>query len=594
MILVPAGDALGRRGLFALLLIVAAAWYVRAMDPHFATAYMDETVYVLYGRMFLSGRFEAPLDTPLQWSFGWYLWPAMAALADRLGGIIAVRELAAILGALTTLAVYGFARRVYSPAVGLTSAAVFAALAPAAFSFRIATRDAGAIFFFAVGLWLYARAWREQDASWLGAALSFFAAFLCKYIVAIYFPPLCLLALWKRWRAAACFVAPMAIACAAYGLHFRHDLAELLRYAHAYQSLQGTSAETWRVYFASRLDFWLLMALAAAGIWRVQAGRRSTALVLLAGAVIMPGFHIFSRADRDYWKHVTYALLFLVPLAMSAVIGWIHKPGRERTYTVVAVLAIAGSLSWVGGTWHIERLVFWPDLEPVLVFFDGRLRSHDRILVDDSALRYYLAPPLRTQHQIVDPYYFSYNGAQGGSAYRAAVRDGVFDFIVVGSYFREAQEMQAAIAPAIAERYVLRLNMPDRLLNWPLQVWERKDHVIRPIKGPRVEIAAPPSDSVIATTDLRARFEGRVAAAAAGSYVLVDVFTDRWYRQSGKVAPAVDGSFSMEIVLGGMGLQQCRHLVRARLFDARGHQLASAANFGIARMNPDGSTPTCR
>ncbi|HYA23408.1 MAG TPA: hypothetical protein VEF05_04555, partial [Terriglobales bacterium] len=127
----------------ALLVILAAAWYLRAMNASYCSAYMDESVYVLYGRMFLARHFEAPIDQPLRWSFGWYLWPMMAAIADRLGGIVAVRELAALLGTATVGAVYGFARRLFSPVVGLASAAGFAILAPAVYNSRIATRDSG-------------------------------------------------------------------------------------------------------------------------------------------------------------------------------------------------------------------------------------------------------------------------------------------------------------------------------------------------------------------------------------------------------------------------------------------------------------------
>src|SRR6266851_610678 len=104
---------------WVLLVILAVAWYLRARGPNYSSAFMDESVYVVYGRMFLSGHFEAPLDHPLRFSFGWYLWPAMAAAADRIGGIGGVRELAASLGTITVLAVFGIARRLFSSATGL-------------------------------------------------------------------------------------------------------------------------------------------------------------------------------------------------------------------------------------------------------------------------------------------------------------------------------------------------------------------------------------------------------------------------------------------------------------------------------------------
>src|SRR5216684_7380270 len=162
---------------FALLFILVAAAWLRVLEPGYSTAYMDESIYVVYGRMFLSHHFEAPLDTPLQWSFGWYLWPAMAAVADRVGGLLALRELAAGLGTITVVATYGFASRVFSKVVGLGSAAVMAVLAPAVLVSRIATRDTGSICFFALGLWAFACGWQEnRKRDWVLAGSCFFAA----------------------------------------------------------------------------------------------------------------------------------------------------------------------------------------------------------------------------------------------------------------------------------------------------------------------------------------------------------------------------------------------------------------------------------
>src|SRR5690348_3144183 len=99
---------------WALLVVIVTAWVLRAHNPHYSSAYMDESIYVLYGRMFLSRHFEAPIDQPLHFSFGWYLWPILAAWADRLGGLVGVRELAAAMGTLTVCSVYAFARRLFS------------------------------------------------------------------------------------------------------------------------------------------------------------------------------------------------------------------------------------------------------------------------------------------------------------------------------------------------------------------------------------------------------------------------------------------------------------------------------------------------
>ena len=72
----PSGEEPDRMGMeraMALMVILVAAAYFRMRSPLYNTVYMDESVYVVYGRMFLAHHFEAPMDTPLQWTFGWYL-----------------------------------------------------------------------------------------------------------------------------------------------------------------------------------------------------------------------------------------------------------------------------------------------------------------------------------------------------------------------------------------------------------------------------------------------------------------------------------------------------------------------------------------
>src|SRR2546423_4786854 len=215
----------------ALMLITAAAVCLRVWDPWYSTAYMDESIYVVYGRMFLAHHFESPLSSPLQWTFGWYLWPAMAAVADKIGGLVALREMAAALGVVTVGAIYGFASRVFSKTIGLATAAIMAVLAPAVLVSRIATRDSGSICFFALGLWAFACAWQNnKKRDWALTALSLFAAFLCKYLVAVFFPLLVLLALWKGKKPILIFALPLFAACVAYAAIHWTDLLFLLRY----------------------------------------------------------------------------------------------------------------------------------------------------------------------------------------------------------------------------------------------------------------------------------------------------------------------------------------------------------------------------
>jgi Dolichyl-phosphate-mannose-protein mannosyltransferase len=574
------------RGL-ALMLIAAAAIYLRVRDPLYSTAYMDESVYVVYGRMFLSRHFESPLDTPLQWSFGWYLWPMMAAWADRLGGLAALRELAAGLGVLTVAATYGFTSRVFSKAAGLGAAAIMAVIAPAVLVSRIATRDSGSICFFALGLWAFAAAWKDNKKRyWLLAGLAFFAAFLCKYLVAIYFPILVLLALRKGWRPLVALALPLTLACAVYGaLHFA-DLKHLLLYGSGYSSLRAPDA--WDIYVARRGDFWLLVVPAVLAL--ASRRWRAAAVWLGAGACLMMLFQWKSRADYDYWKHVNYTLLFLAPLAAAGVVtamAVFHERnyGGRLVWSVGGVLALACGVAWLGQPQSIQNFLFWPDVEPALAYFDGRLGPQDRVLVDDTVFRYYFQPPLH-QYTITDPMYFHYRDNAGHDnfgegAYKAAINEGAFGYVVMdGGMGDEARHMDAAIRPLLG-KYQLQMSALDPVLGQKIEIYARD--AVLPAGGPGIHLVSPASGALVATEDNATVAEGVATGARTGWYAEIEVFTDRWYPQGGRVTVAADGSFRQKIFLGGQGPQQCYHLVRARLFDERGRRQAIALNYGVAR-----------
>jgi hypothetical protein len=584
--------------------VVAVAWYLRARDPHFSSAYMDESIYVLYGRMFLTRHFEAPIDHPLNYSFGWYLWPILAACANRIAGLVGVRELSAAMGTVIVLAVYGFAKRLFSPAIALASAVVFAFLGPAILVSRIATRDIGSLFFFALGLWLFARAWQEPEqirwsSTWLAAAFCMFAAFLCKYLVAIYFPFGVILALKRGRRAMLAYGVPLIVLCAAYAIYYRASLVALVHYGRAYGSLRASSADAWQIYFTHRWDFWILVLLAGLSWFSVRAVGRGKLALLSFGAILMPLFQIFSRADYDYWKHVNYSFLFLVPLAMQGLLFLLRRiaPAYYQISASASVCCLAVGLAWLGNAWHIDQFVFWPDTEPVTAYFQGHLADSARVLVDDTVFRYSFSPPLH-QWQITDPFYFHYGSSTGAPAYAAAVSDGLFDYIVLdGGMGEDAKRMANAIAASLPARYVLRVSMPDPTLGQRIQIYERQTPPLAaPAASPsQIQILSPPSNTVVRTDHTATTLQARVTGIDPDDYVLADVFTNRWYRQGGKLLPgAVDADFSATIYLAGEGREQCYHIVRLRLFDSSGRFLNSAMSFNVARANADGSAPSCR
>lgn len=591
----PVIEPMTMYGWICLTFILLAAWVLRARDFHFSTAFMDESVFVVYGRMFLAHRFEAPLDTPLQWSFGWYLWPAMAATADRIGGLVVLREMATGLGLITVGAAFGIARRLFSNAAGLGAALVMAVFAPAVLVSRIATHDAGCIAFFAVGLWLFCRAWKgNRKLDWGLAAVFFFASFLCKYLVAIFFPMLVIVALWQRRKEMLLFVVPLSLLCAFYGGFYFHDLQRLLSYQASYGSLRAPQEQLWKIYLWDRWDFWLIFLLAFPALFIRKW--RSGAAFLWVGAVITLLFQWKTKSDYDYWKHVNFAMLFLAPCAvawvMAAIDGLHESSPKQWLWRSFAVVLVCGGVAWCGRAQTVERFVFWPDITPILTYFEGRLAPGDRVLMDDTVLRYYFNPALH-QYEMTDPMYFHYGDASSENAYRAAVHDGVFTYVVLdGGIGEEARRMDSAIRP-MPENYKLVFAALDPTRGQKIEVYARQPQPPDNSNGPSIQILFPSSGALVTSKTNSVEAEGASSGAQPGWYAEAEVFTNRWYPQGGHISIAPDGTFHQQIILGGQWAQQCYHILRVRLLDRDGNERAHTMNYGIIRANPDGSAPAC-
>jgi hypothetical protein len=232
-------------------------------------------------------------------------------------------------------------------------------------------------------------------------------------------------------------------------------------------------------------------------------------------------------------------------------------------------------------------------VNPILAYFEGRLTPSDRVLVDDTVLRYYFSPPLH-QYQITDPMYFRYGQVTGGQAYKTAIQEGAFTYIVMdGGTGGEARDMDAAIRP-LPENYKLELVALDPTLGQRIEIYAKPSPENAGNAGPSISLLSPVSNAVVTAKQGMIVVEGVATGAQPGWYGRAEVFTNQWYPQGGKVPIAADGTFHHQVSLGGEGQQQCYHLIRLQLFDQSGELRAAALSYGVTRANSDGSIPACR
>jgi len=152
--------------------------------------------------------------------------------------------------------------------------------------------------------------------------------------------------------------------------------------------------------------------------------------------------------------------------------------------------------------------------------------------------------------------------------------------------------MVNAVRPLIAERYELQMSMPDTVRSQRIEVYARREPApaLPPASVHQVSITSLTGNNMV--TDAAVKLTGTANSANPEWKVRAEVFTDRWYYQ-GESPLTRDGSYKINIYLGGQGQQQCYHLVRASLVDEQGRPQATSTLFGIARSNPDGSAPAC-
>lgn len=407
------------------------------------SAYMDEGTNVLTGRMLIEQH--AVYAEILNWAYGSYLWPLVAGLADAVGGLRMVRGVTAVCGVAMVLATAWAAAQLAPNAtprhrrngVALLAGGMMA-VAPTAIGVgRFGTYDAlaGAAFMLGVTL-LISTSRPSSPFRLLFAAALLFVAFLAKYLVAIYFPFVCVsvvLAGWisgkPRLRLAlhnfGWFVVPLSVACAAYALVFMSPLLTLLSSSLHYGDLR--SPDPLREYVWTRPELWLLVAVAVVG-WRQTAWNRR--LVAVGGAAIIMAFQLAAHPDFDFWKHSIYVIYFLAPLAALA---WLAVPQHTGTWRVLALLAggLAAIYSWSPTIQQADRLIdFYPNLNPSIEAIDANIADSALVLTDDTALRYYLYPQIPTD-RVFGPFFFTYRSQDGLEAYRQAISDRFFDAIVL-------------------------------------------------------------------------------------------------------------------------------------------------------------------
>ena len=584
-----------------ITLILVLSFAVRALDPLFNTPFEDESFMILMGRSILEGASD--VDVYMRTAFGWYLWPVSVALADQVAGLLGVRLLAAILGTAAVGGMFLLTRRLFDGRAALLASALFGLCTPAILTSRLATHDALSVPLIVFGVWAWIRALQRGGlADWLIAAVLFFGSFLVKHPMAAFFPALCIAAILLDRRGGFVFALALSLMVGGYALWYRDVIIALLQFVDSFDAFRAPTAQLFAIYVRDRLDFWAFTTLAIIAAIRGDRRVRFAVLLLATGALSFIAVHVGRRLDYHTWKHAVYPILFLAPAAGAALaeIGTRVSP-RSFLPTMVTGLAAAAA-TYAAGRAGLQPIhgglpFQWPDTRVVADYLRQRVQAGQRVLIDDSAVRYHLRD-LLPQPNIADQYWFVYQGTPAPASYANAVRDGWFDYIVLdGTTSAEAKRIYDAIKPHLAARYAERLRAPQPATGMDALVFERIDPAVtRSASSAEIVASSPVAGSVTVTpaSNPELTVRGQVRRAPAGATLHVEVRTNAWYPQGEPITQfGPDGSFERVVVLGGHGEQQCQHTIRLRLMAPSDRLLHEVYIDRIARVAPDSVGLAC-
>jgi hypothetical protein len=349
------------------------------------------------------------------------VYPPLAAVADILGGLLAVRllSLAFMLGA--TCLLWGTARSLLGQRAALPAVALFVAIGSTQFLGALATYDAMGLFLLALSARLVVAARGDDDSSPLliAAVAALVAANVTKYATGIFDPVVLAMAALasphgtKAGLRRAGFMATLTIPVIAVLLTVGGPpyLAGLEFSTVARAS--GTSSPVAVVGDSAR---WVGAVVALAGVgaavgWRRQ---RSGLLVVLAAAgLLVPANQARIRTTVSLEKHVDFGAWFACVAAGYAISLLSGLGGRGRGRDVMAA-AIAAVIAWPGGgPGRAQALAFegsWPDTTRVVATLRELAREYPGpyLAEDEQVMGYYLEDEVPWQDW-TDTWYLSYS-----------------------------------------------------------------------------------------------------------------------------------------------------------------------------------------
>jgi 4-amino-4-deoxy-L-arabinose transferase-like glycosyltransferase len=467
---------MGKHSKLLLYFILASAFLVRVINLNYNSAFNDEAIYIVVGRM---GLFVSDW-----WSYGanlWmaglpYIYPTLTALAYQLGGLMGSRLLNVVLGTILVEEVYRLTKIINlydkktNQLAALIAAFVASFSAVGLYVSRLATYDMPSFLLMIIGINSYLKAKNYPNGRYYFiASICLLAAFLTKIVVVFFFPLLFLISLFVFYKSPPLhkkltiiyLYAPFFIGIALYTFFNLRNLNTFIS-THKSQGLTKDAADIlsliWQVS-----EFLIIIAIPSVlTILKSQKIKELTTLAALAS--IIPAFHIALMRLATLDKHMYLSIIFL-----SIIVGYgislILKTNKGLfRYIISASLLAWGSLYSIASYQFLYQMEHsWNNSSEIEKFLLQKVKLGDRILTENGgsvvlALYDKIFPP----GNIVTFDWIDYSGLTGNNGYLQAVNDSYFDYIELEADTDEERgSLKSDIKQNMTGNYTLSLKLGD-------------------------------------------------------------------------------------------------------------------------------------
>ncbi|MCX4857729.1 glycosyltransferase family 39 protein [Streptomyces canus] len=473
------------RAVLLCILAVQTALSLRLSN----TAFQDEALYLAAGHAELNHLLHGtklPIDYASYFSGSPQLYPVLAAIVDGKFGLAGARTLSLVFMLCTTGLLYSFTRRLFNERAALAGAALFAVLQSTVVMGYFATYDAAAVFLLALTTWIVVRTARAPVITVLLAAPVAVLAVGVKYASALYLPTIVVLALLTAWphKGGKAFGRMVLLALGIGGL-----LAVGLYTTDLLSGVQQTTtnrehgSDTAEFLLQRSVEWGGLMFLTAVGgavsyvrrsrmnesplalrlgnpgwRWRALLG-----LVLCGTALLAPAYQIHLGTVVSLFKHVGFGLLFAAPMAG---VGVTRLVGAHFRYPQLGIM-LWTALLCLGIQQADWRFGVWPNSSQMINAIESHVDSKGHYLSSTPEVPVYYLFDKTSHRQWQGPFGMDYTTkkgkfVQGDDAYRAALKDGEFDLIVLDGLTNPRVDDIVAAAVKGNPHYRLLADIPFR------------------------------------------------------------------------------------------------------------------------------------